>query len=107
MQSMRRQSLECTQLLLGSRRTQSAPVSVVDVAQQARELELALSIPNGLEVAQLLKGLNIPVSDLRIHMSSFRHGTFRSGHSSEGLTYLHSPICEESKEVSLDCSFKS
>ena len=41
-------------------------MSVVDVAQQARELELALSIPDGLEVAQLLKGLNIPVSDLHI-----------------------------------------
>lgn len=69
----------------GSRRTQSAPVSVVDVAQQHRELELTLSIPDGLEVAQLLKGLDIPVPDLYAQTSSFRQGTFRSDRSSEGL----------------------
>ena len=40
------------------------PVSVVDVAQQVRELQLALCIPYGLEVPQLLEGLHIPVSDL-------------------------------------------
>ena len=41
------------------------PVSVVDVAQQVRELQLALCIAYGLEVPQLLEGLHIPVSDLQ------------------------------------------
>ncbi len=54
----------------GLTRAQCAPVAVVDVAQQARELQLALSIPDGLEVAQLLEGFNIPVSDLHIRPSS-------------------------------------
>ena len=40
------------------------PMSMVDVPQQAGELKLALCIPNGLEIPQLLEGLHIPVSDL-------------------------------------------
>ena len=81
-------------------------MSVVDMAQQARELELTLSIPDGLEVAQLLKGLDIPVPDLHTQTSSFTYGPFRSDCSSEGLHTILQYV-ENSEKMSLDCSLKS